>query len=662
MRHFENIEPYNYPIAFLKDAYRQLLFPRLIEEKMLLMLRHGRISKWFSGIGEEAISVGTVLGLNASDYIFTLHRNLGVFTARSVPLTRLFGQFQGRASGFTKGRDRSFHFGTQDYKIIGMISHLGPQLALATGVALAARNRAENEVVVAFTGEGGTSEGDFHEALNIAAVWKLPVIFIIVNNGYALSTPAHEQYACTNLLQRAEGYGMQGFAVDGNDILAVYEAISQSASALRRDPRPVLLECETFRMRGHEEASGTAYVPNELFAYWAERDPVKRFESSLLERNVITAAEVENIKASLQTEIDSAVEEAFSEPIVQVSLSTELGDVFAPVEQAATQSAGEAISMRFVDAISDALHCSMLALPELVLLGQDIADYGGVFKVTDGFLQEFGSARVRNTPLCESAVIGTAFGLALRNIPAMVEMQFSDFVSCGFNQIVNNLAKAHYRWGQSANVVIRMPSGAGVGAGPYHSQTTESWFFHCPGLKIVYPAFPVDAKGLLIRSFEDPNPVLFFEHKKLYRSVQGLVPEGYYSLDFGQARIIQDGCDVTIITYGLGVHWALEFAEKNTHISILIVDLRTLSPIDYDTIYEAVASTGRVLVLYEANFTGAVGAEIAARISQECFADLDAPVMRCGSLDTPIPFAAPLEEQYLATSRISVTIKALLDY
>ncbi len=655
-------EPYNYSPDFLIDLYQALLTPRLIEEKMLLLLRQGKISKWFSGVGEEACSVGATAALLADEYIFTLHRNLGVFTTRGVPLENLFAQFQGKLEGFTKGRDRSFHFGVPDYHIVGMISHLGPQLTLADGVGLADRIAGTQRVTLAYTGEGGSSEGDFHEALNVASVYKLPVIFMVIDNHYALSTPVVEQFACERLSDRAKGYGMEGITIDGNDVLGVYATVRHYAEKMRSNPAPVLIECKTFRMRGHEEASGVAYVPEELFTEWQKRDPISLYERSLLERGLITKEQIASIHVEISAEIEQAVEYAFARPDITPTVEAEVADVYAPFKYQAVPVSNSFKKMRFVDAIADALNVAMENHPQLILMGQDIAEYGGVFKITAGLLEKYGKERVRNTPLCESAILGMSLGLALKGYKSMVEMQFADFVSSGFNQIINNLAKVYYRWGQAADVVVRLPCGAGVGAGPFHSQTMETWFTHCPGLKIAYPAFPDDAKGLLLTAFEDPNPVMFFEHKKLYRSVDGLVPEGDYRIPFGQARLIQEGSDVTIVSYGLGVHWAMQTLERNPDISADLLDLRTLQPLDYPAIFKSVRKTGRVIILHEASLTSGFGGEIAARINEECFTSLDAPVMRSASLDTPIPFARELEDQYLASSHFEEDLIKLLLY
>ncbi len=650
------------PEQTLLRLYEHLLRPRMIEEKMLLLLRQGRISKWFSGIGQEAISVGAAGALDADELLFTMHRNLGVFTTRGVPLHRLFSQWQGKASGFTKGRDRSFHFGAPEYGIVGMISHLGPQLSLAAGAGLAHRIAGEGKVALAFTGEGGTSEGEFHEALNVAAVWKLPVLFIIENNGYGLSTPVNEQYCCENLADRGAGYGMRSLVIDGNNILEVYNTISKLAAELREKPEPVLIECRTFRMRGHEEASGTKYVPAELMEYWAERDPVENYERFLRAEGLLDEKKITDIRQKIKTEIDKGLEKAYAEAPVESTVEAELEDVYAPFEQqVVAPDEARTTEKRFVDAISGGLRSAMERHPKLVLMGQDIAEYGGVFKITEGLLDTFGPERVRNTPLCESAIIGVGLGLSMKGYKAMVEMQFADFVACGFNQIVNNLAKLHYRWGQNADVVIRMPTGAGVGAGPFHSQSNEAWFFQTPGLKIVYPATPHDAKGLLLASFEDPNPVLFFEHKALYRSLTAPVPDEYYTVEIGKARRARSGEQVSIITYGMGVRWAEEAVDE-LGISADIIDLRTLLPFDTEAIEASIRKTNKAIILQEDTQTGGIAGEIAAWIGEHCFQYLDGPVLRAASLDTPVPFASALEKQFLPVNRFREKLKWLADY
>lgn len=645
----------------LKSFHRDLLFPRMVEEKMLKLLRQGKISKWFSGIGQEAISVGCTRALHADEYIFTMHRNLGVFTTRQLPLSKLIAQWQGKATGYTQGRDRSFHFGSPADHIVGMISHLGPQLSLANGVALAHTLQEKKKVALAFTGEGGTSEGEFHEALNVAAVWNLPVIFVIENNGYGLSTPTREQYVCEHLVDRARGYGMKGLRIDGNNILEVYDTIREEAEAMREHPRPVLIECDTFRMRGHEEASGTKYVPQELFDYWEQRDPLKRFEGALLEEGILNADEVLEIRQEIKNEIEAAVEQGFAEPDPDPNPQKELSEVYAPFSNTITAPGAEKSSMRMIDAIRDGLQEAMRKHEKLILMGQDIADYGGVFKITDGFVEEFGAARVRNTPLCESAIIGAGLGLSLEGHKAMVEMQFADFVTVGFNQIINNLAKLHYRWGQHADVVVRMPTGGTVGAGPFHSQSNEAWFTHTPGLKVLYPSTPADAKGLLLRAIEDPNPVMFFEHKGLYRAITEEVPGGYYTLPFGKARSVRKGQDAVIITYGMGVKWAQDWAAEHDA-DVEILDLRTLVPLDWEAIATAVKTCHRVMVLHEDTLTGGFGADLAAKISESLFEYLDAPVMRCASIDTPIPFAKGLENQFMANSQLNDRMEELLHY
>lgn len=646
----------------LLKLYKSMLKPRMIEEKMLILLRQGKVSKWFSGIGQEAISVGVTMALKKEEYILPMHRNLGVFTTREIPLHRLFSQWQGKANGFTKGRDRSFHFGTQEYNIVGMISHLGPQLGVADGIALASLLKQKNEVTAVFTGEGGTSEGDFHEALNVASVWQLPVIFCVENNGYGLSTPTNEQYKCKDIADRGKGYGMDAFVLDGNNILEVYSKISKLAESIRKRPRPILVEFKTFRMRGHEEASGTKYVPKDLMDAWAKKDPVENFEAYLKSQKILSDKLEATYREEITNEINEHLQMAFDEEAIVANEITELNDVYKPFEYKHVEPKSNTEELRLIDAISNGLRQSMQRHKDLVLMGQDIAEYGGVFKITEGFVEEFGKERVRNTPICESAIVEAAMGLSIAGMKAVVEMQFADFVTSGFNPVVNYLAKSHYRWNQNADVVVRMPCGAGVAAGPFHSQTNEAWFTKTPGLKVVYPAFPYDAKGLLISAINDPNPVLFFEHKALYRSIRQDVPVDYYTLPLGKAALLNEGNEVTIISYGAGVHWALETLDNNTNIKADVIDLRSLQPLDTETIFASVRKTGRAIILQEDSLFGGIASDISALIMEHCFEQLDAPVKRVASMETPIPFINQLEDQYLAKSKFENALKDLLAY
>ncbi|WP_369825364.1 thiamine pyrophosphate-dependent enzyme [Formosa sp. Hel1_31_208] len=646
----------------LLRLYKNMLKPRMIEEKMLILLRQGKISKWFSGIGQEAIAVGVTMALNKDEYILPMHRNLGVFTTREIPLHRLFSQWQGKANGFTKGRDRSFHFGTQEYNIVGMISHLGPQLGVADGIALASLLKNKNQLTAVFTGEGGTSEGDFHEALNVASVWQLPVLFCIENNGYGLSTPTSEQYRCKDLADRGKGYGMESFILDGNNVVEVYTKIQKLAASIRKRPRPILIEFKTFRMRGHEEASGTKYVPKELLQQWAKKDPIENFQSYLRAQKILTEKQEVAIKEGIMHEIHEHLQMAFDEAPIVADVDTELKDVYKPFEYKHIKPTSKAEELRLIDAISQGLKQSMQKHKDLVIMGQDVAEYGGVFKITEGFVNAFGKERVRNTPICESAIIETAMGLSIAGIKSVVEMQFSDFVTSGFNPVVNYLAKSYYRWNQQADVVIRMPCGGGVAAGPFHSQTNEAWFTKTPGLKVVYPAFPYDAKGLLATAIDDPNPVLFFEHKALYRSIRQEVPSDYYTLPLGQASVLKEGDQITIITYGAGVHWALETLDNNPDIRADLIDLRTLQPLDTEAIFKSVKKTSRAIILQEDSLFGGIASDISSLIMEHCFEQLDAPVKRVAGMETPIPFINQLEDQYMAKGRFDQALKELLAY
>lgn len=646
----------------LKDIYLALIKPRLIEEKMLILLRQGKITKWFSGIGQEAISVGCTLAMEKDEFLFPMHRNLGVFTTREIPLHRLFAQFQGKLLGFTKGRDRSFHFGAKDFHIVGMISHLGPQLALGDGVALANKLKKNKKATMAFTGDGGASEGDFHEALNVASVWDLPIIFAVENNQWGLSTPSREQFRCESFVDKGIGYGMDAFQVDGNNILEVYHSVKEIAESIRNKPRPFLLELVSYRMRGHEEASGTKYYPKGQQDDWAKKDPVDNFELYLKAEKILTQKEIDKFRKSIKDEIQSELEIAYAEPKVEVDTVKELADIYAPYTlQIINPKSDKKTEKRFIDAISDGLRLSMKKYDDLVIMGQDIAEYGGVFKITEGFVEEFGKDRVRNTPICESAIVGTALGLSIAGMKAVMEMQFADFVTVGFNQIVNNLAKLHYRWGENADVVIRMPTGGGSAAGPFHSQSNEAWFTHTPGLKVVYPSSPNEAKGLLTAAIEDPNPVIFFEHKNLYRSIKEEVYDDYYTLEIGKANLVKEGQKASVITYGKGVHWAKEIVEKH-NLDVDVLDLRTLLPLDMEAVYQTAKKTGRVIILHEDCLTGGIGGELSARITENCFEYLDAPVMREGSLDTPVPFDDALEINFMPKERFEEKLLQLINY
>jgi 2-oxoisovalerate dehydrogenase E1 component len=651
--------------ADARSICRALLLPRMVEEKMLRLIRQGRISKWFSGYGQEAIAVGCALALDPRDYILPMHRNLGVWTTRGVALRPLLCQATGRRGGFTRGRDRSFHFGLLEKRIVGMISQLGAMLPVACGLGLAARLKGEPFVALSMIGEGATRQGDFHEALNLAALWKLPVVFVVENNGYGLSTPASEAIPVQDVADAASGYGMPGQVVDGNDVEAVIKAVRGAADRARVGEGPTLLEMKTFRMRGHEEASGTKYVPPHLFEAWTKNDPVDGFIRRAVEAGHLSDADVAAIRSELAAVVEDAAEFALGQPEETSTVAAERSDVYATPRIPPLDPSGPQTERRFVDAIGDGLRQAMERDERVLMLGQDIAEYGGVFKVTHGLVEQFGRERVRNTPIIESGAIGAAMGLALEGFKPVVEMQYADFIACGFNQIVNNLATTHYRWGAPLPVTIRAPFGGQIGAGPFHSQSMEAWFCHVPGLKVVVPATPEDAKGLLLAAIDDPNPVLYFEHKFLYRALKGLVPEAPFHVALGRACVAREGRDVTLVTYGIGVFWALEEAEfqEQRGASIEVIDLRTLIPWDRGTVLASVAKTNRLLVLHEAVRTGGFGGELVSEICEAAFADLDAPPVRLGGEDFPIPFSRGLEQElHAARSRLRQALERLLAY
>ena len=649
--------------SVLVDLYQKMLKSRMIEEKMITLLRQGKISKWFSGIGQEAISTGITSVLNKDEFILPMHRNLSVFTSRDIPLKRLFAQWQGKEDGFTKGRDRSFHFGTIEYNIVGMISHLGPQMGVACGIALSEKLKKTGKICVVFTGDGGTSQGDFHEALNLASVWKLPVIFAIENNGYGLSTPANEQYAIEDLADRGASYGIESHIVDGNNIIDVYRIISKVSKSIRKDPKPILLEFKTFRMKGHEEASGQEYIENTLIDQWAKKDPINNYEKFLLKEKIISNDSIKKITQKIGKEIDTNWRDANSLPGVKFNQQKELLDVFKEYKATTiVNSSNTSENIRFVDSIKNGIYEAMEEHDNLVIMGQDIAEYGGVFKITEGLMDKYGKNRVFNTPLCESSILSASYGMSIGGFKTIVEMQFSDFISSGFTSIVNLIAKSNYRWSQNSDIVVRMPCGGGVGAGPFHSQTNEVWFSKVPGLKIVYPAFPSDAKGLLHSSIDDPNPVLFFEHKNLYRTIREDVKKNRYTLELGKGKIRKIGDYLTVVTYGMGVHWILDLLKEYNKTQIEVIDLNSLVPWDKELVFNSVKKTGKVLLLQEDNqFSGFMG-EISSCISEEIFEYLDAPIVRVGSLDTPIPFAKELEKGYMAQSRLKERLDYLLNY
>lgn len=671
----------------LRYAYMKLA--RDFDARFENLLLTGRVSKWYSEVGNEATTVPAGLALEPGDALCTLHRDLGAILAvyldagRIFPgfdfgavdpqkpepvaiLRRLACQLLGKGDGFSQGVERSFHYGylapDEDILHVGMISHLGSMIPVAAGCAFAFQQDGSDRVAINFIGEGGTSTGDFHEGLNMAAVWKLPLILVIENNRYAFSTPADLQYAAEKLSDRGVGYGIAAGTVDGNDPDAMAEAYDRAVARARRGDGPTLIEAMLGRMRGHSEGDDSLkVVPKEDLERYVAADPVPGYRRRILDEGVADEATVERLEQRVKDLVEEAIGQALeaSPPTAETARRA----VFAPVPEPSPvgPSASGPVSetmledareSTYVEAVTRALWEEMERDEKVVLLGQDIGVFEGAFRVTRGFHERW-PHRVFDTPIAESGTIGIAVGASLLGYRPVVEMQFADFVSCGFNQLVNVAAKLFYRWQIPCPLVVRLPSGGGAGAGPFHSQNPEGWFAHTGGLKVVCPATAHDALGLLKASIRDPNPVLFFEHKFLYRRIKEKLTSAPGETDgvgrLGEAAIRREGTDLTLVAYGASVWAALDAAREleTEGISAEVVDLRTLVPFDEETVLASVKKTSRVLIVHEDQLTAGFGAEVAARVADGGFTDLDAPVRRVAYPDRPSPFAKALEQELL---------------
>ena len=694
--------------------YALMRLTRVLDSRFESLLLTGRVTKWYSEVGNEATTVPAGLALEAGDALCTLHRDLGAILAvyldpaRTFPglgpgrlwnepdgrrpdpeeiLHRLASQLLGRDQGFSRGVERSFHYGYLDPEAgilhPGMISHLGAMIPVAAGCAFAFRQAGSDRVALNFIGDGGTSTGDFHEGLNIAAVWRLPLVLVIENNRYAFSTPTSLQYASERLSDRAAGYGMAGETVDGNDPDAMAEAMARAVERARAGEGPTLIEAMLGRMRGHSEGDDSLkVVPEDELERYLSEDPVPAYPRRLEEEGVLDAETRSAVEARSKELVERVLDRALAgppprpetarRPVFAPATATAAASVqaAAPASEARGEAAGESLlppaegPVTYVEAIHRGLAEEMERDEAVVLLGQDIGVFEGAFRVTRG-LHEHWPERVLDTPIAESGTLGIAIGASLLGLRPVVEMQFADFVTCGFNQLVNVAAKLYYRWQVPCPLVVRLPSGGGVGAGPFHSQNPEGWFAHVPGLKVICPAGAADARALLKAAIRDPNPVLFFENKYLYRRIKEELPAGDDVARLGEARVMRPGGDLTLVAYGATTWIALEAAEALAAdgVEAEVIDLRTLVPFDEETVLASVRKTGRALIVHEDELTGGFGAEVAARIASEAFSWLDAPVRRLAYPDRPSPYAKVLERELLPDwEKVLAAARELLAY
>lgn len=647
----------------LHEFYRFMLLTRRFEARISALGKEGKlVGGFFSSLGQEAISVGTTLALKPEDWVAPMIRNIGTVLVRGYTPAELFSQFLARRGGPNRGKDSNLHFGDPAHGVVGCISHLGPLVPIMTGVAMAGRMRGQGRVTMTYLGEGGCSVGDFHEGLNLAAVQKAPFVLVVENNGWSYSTPLESQTLVKDIASRAVGYGIRGLIGDGNDVVEVWKLTRRAVEDARAGGGPQLLEFKTFRRKGHAEHDDAKYVPREQVEAWTARDPIDRFEAWLRDHGKMTDAERRAIHGQIDRELAEgeriaaadrppdpaeAIRGVYADDaIVAVTpWARREGDPVTaePTEVVPPDAGGD---VTYLEAIRRALFEEMERDDRVFCIGEDIGSYGGAFRVTQGLLEKFGAARVIDTPIAESATVGAALGAALAGMRPVVEFQFIDFISCAFNMIVQFVAKMRWRTGQAAPMVLRGPCGAGVHAGPFHSQTPEMWFVHTPGLKVVMPATPADARGLLKAAIRDDDPVVFLEHKYLYRRIKGSLPGGEGIVPIGRAALRAEGDDLTIVTYGAMVHTVMA-ALPDLGLSAEVIDLRTLCPLDRGAVVRSVRKTHKLMIVHEDTRTGGIAGEIAAVVNEEAFDALDGPIVRVTAPDAPVPFSPNLEEAFL---------------
>ncbi|MBN92766.1 MAG: dehydrogenase [Deltaproteobacteria bacterium] len=666
--------------VLLEHLLRHLLTARAVEERCIRMVKQGIQPKFFSAWGNEATAVGTAAALDRDDVLVPMHRSLGAHLVRGHSLDEIFLQAFLKDDSHTRGRDTGLHLGAAGTNIIGMISPLGSMNTVAAGIAMAEQLMGQETVVLAYIGDGGTSTGVFHEAMNFIGVRQLPVVTVIENNQWAFGTPNELQFGCETLADRGPAYGMPSVRIDGTDVRAVYEATKEAVHRARAGQGPALIESLTMRMRGHAEHDDMAYVPDEMVDEWGQRDPVTQYLQWLRDGNHLPELDVDALRASIEQEVLEASDRAraASDPNPASALTGVFHETadgkkpdrsnssvsVAPTSEVVGERAAETASrlgegrtvepiptpgteVSYIDAIRHCLHHHLQSDPRTVLLGQDIGLMGGAFRATRGLSEQFGPQRVVDTPISEGAIIGGCIGLAIRGLRPVAEMQFADFVCSTFNELVNNAGTFRYRIGVGVPMVVRLPSAGGIGAGPFHSLNPEAWFAHSPGLKVVVPSTVEDAWGLLNTAIDDEDPVLFLEQKYYYRRAKGPLPDPEHRVPLGCARKARAGKDATVVTWGVGLDRSLEAADSLAARGVgdvEVLDLRSIVPWDKEAISQSVRQTSRLLVVHEARNTCGFGSEIAAWAAEELFEWLDAPVRRVTGADVPTPSHKELEK------------------
>ena len=647
------------PRERLIDWLYQMLLIRAFEETVEQLYAAGKMhGTMHLYIGQEAVAVGAIAALRPDDYITSTHRGHGHAIAKGQDLRAMLAELLGKETGVCRGRGGSMHLADLERGNLGANGIVAGGIPVAVGAGLSIRMQGQDRVVLCFFGDGAANHGNFHEGLNMAAIWRLPVVFLCENNQYAMSMAVRRAMAVPRVADRAVAYGIPGETVDGMDVVAVYRAVRAAVERARRGEGPTLIEAITYRYRGHSKSDRQVYRTKDEVQAWMARDPIARLREALIARGWLSEAEAAALEERAREAVAEALRAAEGDPEPEVAQLTEgvyaEDPLFPPrwIRQAfgsevPVEPPAGTRELSYAEALREAMAQAMAADERVFLMGEDIGVYGGAFGVTQGLIERFGPERVRDTPISENTIVGAGVGAALTGMRPIVEMQFMDFVTLAMEQTVLQAAKVRYMFGGKARVplVLRLPGGSGTGAAAQHSESLEAWFVHVPGLKVVAPATPYDAKGLLLAALADDNPVIFVEHKLLYRT-RGLVPEEPYLVPLGKAAVRRPGRHLTIVAYSIAVLRALEAAERLAAegIEAEVIDLRTLKPYDAETVIASVKKTGKLLIVHEAPLLGGFGGELAAAVAQsEAFAYLEAPIVRLGGADVPIPYHPRLE-------------------